>query len=89
MLLVLALATVVAGEPPSGVVKYFQDGAAAMVLGDRRGVCPEGEREAIFVQGGKATPGCWHESDNTVWIWWKDGDVSAVPNRLFTIPRQG
>ena len=88
MLSTLALAlTVAAGAATGGTIeKIWRGPDRAVALMKERGDCPEGEKAALFSSAASATEGCWFERDETVWIWWKDGDRSAVPPQAFKAP---
>lgn len=84
--ILLAAAAVFLPSPEVEVERVFQRGEVMIVLGGARGPCPEGEKVAAFVRGRVGVPGCWFERDETVWIWWRDGDRSAMPGEVFVAP---
>lgn len=90
MLPALLLATTVAASAPAPgpgwVEGMLQARDSVILLEGAQAGCPDGEKVADFLKEGEVTKGCWFKRDDTVWIWWFDGDRSAVPAKAFKAP---
>jgi len=90
MIVSLVLGAVLGAAVPTvggdGLDRVFSKGNVTVALGKAVGGCEAGEREAAWLEPGKVVRGCWHQTHDTVWIWWEDGDRSAVPADIFSAP---
>jgi hypothetical protein len=84
---VLAIGVAAALPADLGWVEgVFEGQGFLMVLTNKEMGCPEGERGAVAATGKDTAYGCWFERDETIWIWWRDGDRSAIPSKMFKKP---
>jgi hypothetical protein len=80
---IVAFAALPLAAKPIG---YVSTSTVTIVIHDDRGDCPEGLKQATWVQPNGAVTGCYWERNGVLFFGWDDMDVHAIPERLFRRP---
>ena len=67
-------------------IGYVSTENVTIVIHDDPGDCPEGLKQATWVQPNGAVSGCYWERRGVLFFGWDDLDVHAIPARLFIKP---
>ena len=67
-------------------IGYISTPVVTLVIHDDEGDCPEGLKQATWVQPSGVIAGCYWERKGVLFFGWDDMDVHAIPARLFTKP---
>jgi hypothetical protein len=84
--LLVAIMAFVALPLAAKPIGYISTPTFTIVIHDDEGECPEGLKQATWVQTNGAVTGCYWERKGVLFFGWDDMDVHAIPARLFRKP---
>ena len=84
--LLVAILAIVALPLAAKPIGYVSTSTVTIVIHDDQGDCPDGLKQATWVQPNGAVGGCYWERKGVLFFGWDDMDVHAIPARLFIRP---